>query len=922
MRKQKQDLLKNVCFFIFLTTLIHRVFADDAAIMAELAKGLSPAPPGWNNGPPCKWPGVQCDPSGRVTSINLISKSLTGQLPPDLNKLSSIQSLNLQRNQLSGPLPSLSNIATLREVYLDNNNFTSVPPDFLSGLTSLQTFSISENPNLLPWTIPNSLTDSSGLVTFSATKAKIVGQIPDIFGSFPSLQNLRLSYNNITGGLPWSFANSGIQNLWLNNQDVGFSGRIEVLGAMSQLSQVWLHVNKFSGPIPDLSECKALFDLQLRDNQLTGVIPPSLTSLPKLSNVSLANNDFQGPVPSFPRGVQFNLGDTNSFCNTSPGPCDPQVTILLQVAGALNYPSNLASSWKGNNACQNWQFISCDTGSVSVINFPKQNFVGTISTAIANLTTLRSLIMNDNSLTGPIPDSLTSLTKLKTLDVSNNNLSGKIPAFAPSVTVKTSGNPFIGIVLPPSPSPPGTTPTTPGGTNSTPSSTTNASNKRKRSVPPWVIAVIVVAAVIGLVFAGFIGYRRHVKKPGDKYKWAKGSEKKSQKGEADEISRDSPSQMDTEGSDFHVSDSSGVAIPIDVLREVTNNFSEDQILGEGGFGIVYKGQLHDGTEIAVKRMESSLINKKGLNEFQAEIEVLSNVRHRNLVALHGFCINGNERMLVYEYMPQGTLGQHLFNWQERGIPPLTWKQRVSIALDVARGVEYLHGLAQQSFIHRDLKPSNILLGDDMRAKVSDFGLVKSAPDGKYSIETRLAGTFGYLAPEYAATGRVTTKVDVFAFGVILMEIITGQKALDDAQPEERAHLVTWFRKVIVNKDEIKTCLDPSLKPDEETFQSICKVAELAAHCTARDPHQRPVMGHAVNVLSPIVEQWMPSSNDEEENFGIDLDMSLPQALQRWKASEGKFTNSDLFTDSSTAFTRTPQVPSRDTSSFSQTDGQR
>lgn len=163
---------------------------------------------------------------------------------------------------------------------------------------------------------------------------------------------------------------------------------------------------------------------------------------------------------------------------------------------------------------------------------------------------------------------------------------------------------------------------------------------------------------------------------------------------------------------------------------------------------------------------------------------------------------------------------------------------------------------------------------------------------------------------------MTTKVDVFAFGVILMELITGQKALDDAQPEERAHLVTWFRRVIVNKDEIRSSLDPSLKPDEETFKSICKVAELAAHCTAREPHQRPIMGHAVNVLSPLVEQWMPSSHDEEENFGIDLNMSLPQALQRWKASEGKSTNSDLFTDTSREFNRTPQVPSRYTSSFS------
>lgn len=150
-----------------------------------------------------------------------------------------------------------------------------------------------------------------------------------------------------------------------------------------------------------------------------------------------------------------------------------------------------------------------------------------------------------------------------------------------------------------------------------------------------------------------------------------------------------------------------------------------------------------------------------------------------------------------------------------------------------------------------------------------------------------------------------------------MELITGQKALDDAQPEEKAHLVTWFRRVIFNKDEIRSSLDPSLRPDEETFKSIWKVAELAAHCTARDQHQRPIMGHAVNVLSPLVEQWMPGSDDEEEDsFGIDLNMSLPQALQRWKANEEMSTNSDLLTDTSPEFTSTPQLPSRYTSSFS------
>ncbi|XP_028105850.1 receptor-like kinase TMK3 [Camellia sinensis] len=177
---------------------------------------------------------------------------------------------------------------------------------------------------------------------------------------------------------------------------------------------------------------------------------------------------------------------------------------------------------------------------------------------------------------------------------------------------------------------------------------------------------------------------------------------------------------------------------------------EENILGRGGFGKVYKGEFNDGTKIAVKRMESGVVSDKGLDEFNSEIAVLTKVRHRHFVSLLGYCLDGNERLLVYEYMPQGTLSRHLFHWNEEGLKPLEWLKRLTLGLDVARGVEYLHALAHQSFVHRDLKPTNILLGDDMRAKVADFGLVRLAPDGNVLVETKLAGTFGYLAPEYAS----------------------------------------------------------------------------------------------------------------------------------------------------------------------------
>lgn len=219
----------------------------------------------------------------------------------------------------------------------------------------------------------------------------------------------------------------------------------------------------------------------------------------------------------------------------------------------------------------------------------------------------------------------------------------------------------------------------------------------------------------------------------------------------------------------------------------------------------------------------------------------------------------------------------------------------------------------------------------MRAKVADFGLVRLAPDGgKTSIETRLAGTFGYLAPEYAVMGRITTKVDIFSFGVILMEMITGRKALDETQPEDSVHLVTWFRRMYFNKDTFQKAIDPTLDIlDPETHASMETVAELAGHCCAREPNQRPEMGHVVNVLSSLTDKWRPTEVDSNDIYGIDLDMSLPQALKKWQALGIGDSNIDFsLSSSSSAFlgsgdntqTSIPTRPSGFAESFTSADG--
>ncbi|KAJ8755108.1 hypothetical protein K2173_018906 [Erythroxylum novogranatense] len=879
-------LLLQLLLLLFL--LLSPVSADDGAVIVKLAKSISPLPPGWSRFASvgfCNWDGINCDSTKQhVISISLTRRNLRGSLPGEISTLSELQSLSVQNNMLSGDIPSFANLTNLQFIFLDFNNFTSVPVGCFQGLTSLQTLSMGNNVNLAPWQLPLDLAASTTLTNLTANEANVFGSIPDIFGSLPSLQNLRLSYNNLTGVLPASMGGSGIQNLWLNNQQMGLSGRIDVLASMTQLVQAWLHKNQFTGPIPDLVECKNIFDLQLRDNLLTGIVPDSLISLPSLRNVSLSNNKLQGRNPVFPNSVKVVNDGINNYCAAPGVACDPQVDILLAVAGGFGYPVSLSDKWGGNDACDSWPSITCDAGkkNVTIVTLSKQGLQGTISPAFGNLTALQNLYLNDNNLTGSIPDSLTKLPQLRLLDVSNNNLSGKVPVFPNTVKfITTPGNALLGTEI------------SPGGSPGSPGTGSGTSSGSSNGTSGGVIAGIVIAAVVFLAVLAFLLYKcmKRKNKFGRVDKGNRGNAMVKNGVEDGFNGRiETPSELrspSVSGDSGHkILEGGNAAIPIEVLRQVTNNFCEDNVIGRGGFGVVYKGELHDGTKIGVKRMEFSSMGTKGLNEFQAEIAVLTKVRHRHLVALLGFCTNGNEKLLVYEYMPQGTLGQHLFEWHERGLSPLTWKQRVTIALDVARGVEYLHSLAQQSFIHRDLKPSNILLGDDMRAKVADFGLVRNAPDGKYSVETRLAGTFGYLAPEYAATGRVTTKVDVFAFGVVLMEMLTGRKALDDTVPDEKAHLVTWFRRILISKENIPKALDDTLNPDEETLDSIYRVAELAGHCTAREPYQRPDMGHAVNILSPLVEQWRPASQQEEESYGLNLHMSLPQALQRWQADEG------------------------------------
>ncbi|KAJ0038334.1 hypothetical protein Pint_22482 [Pistacia integerrima] len=751
-----------------LTSSVYSQSSPDAAAMQALKTSIGNPPNlGWTDPNPCKWEHVACS-DNRVTKIQIGSQSLKGTLPPDLRNLTSLTVLEVMKNELSGPIPSLAGLSSLQEVLFNDNNFTYFPPDFFSGLTSLQTISLDYN-SFEVWEIPVSLTNATTLQKFSANGANVTGTIPGFLGGdvFPGLKSLNLAMNNLHGQLPESFAGSAIETLWLNgqNSDTKLNGSVSLLQNMTSLTQVWLHMNQFTGPLPDLSGLTGLKDFSLRDNQLTGIVPSSLVNLPGLSTVNLTNNLLQGPTPKFDTSkirVDMRTG-SNSFCLDDPGfPCASQVNILLSIAESVGYPVVFAQSWKGNNPCdasQIWKGISCDSGgSITVVNFQNLGLTGTISSNFSQLTSLRHLLLSGNSLTGTIPTELTTLSKLEKLDVSNNHIFGKVPKFRQNVIVNIHGNPDIGkdnSSFTPG-TPPGGSSGTPG-THSGETSSSGSGSKNTGKIVGSVIGAVCGAFIVGL---GVCLYTRKRKR------------------------------------------SSRVQSPNTVVIHPQN-------AGDG-----------NGVKITVT---NSSVNGGGSDS-------------------HSLTSSGPSDIHVVE------------------------AGNMVISIQVLRNCTY----------------------------------------------------------HLAVTGRVTTKVDVFSFGVILMELISGRKALDETQPEDSVHLVTWFRRMHINKDTFRKAIDQTIELGEETLASVSTVAELAGHCCAREPYQRPDMGHVVNVISSLAELWKPAEPDSDDIYGIDLDMTLPQALKKWQAYEG----SGNMDDSSSSFlasadntqTSIPTRPSGFAESFTSADG--
>lgn len=289
------------------------------------------------------------------------------------------------------------------------------------------------------------------------------------------------------------------------------------------------------------------------------------------------------------------------------------------------------------------------------------------------------------------------------------------------------------------------------------------------------------------------------------------------------------------------------------LRELeasTNGFADENVIGEGGYGIVYHGIFQDNTQVAVK----NLLNNRGQaeKEFEVEVEAIGRVRHKNLVRLLGYCAEGAHRMLVYEYVNNGNLEQWLHG-DVGPCSPLKWEIRMNVILGTAKGLSYLHEGLEPKVVHRDIKSSNILLDKQWNSKVSDFGLAKLLGSESSYITTRVMGTFGYVAPEYASTGMLNERSDVYSFGVLIMEIITGRNPVDYSRPPEEVNLVDWLKKMVTNKNP-DGVLDPKLA-EKPSSRALKKALLVALRCVDPNALKRPKMGHVVHMLEAEVSPF-------------------------------------------------------------------
>ncbi|XP_071726031.1 leucine-rich repeat receptor protein kinase HPCA1-like [Rutidosis leptorrhynchoides] len=891
-----------------LHVLLTSAQSPDAVYLQALKDNWQNTPPNWVGSDPCedKWDGITCTDS-RVTSITLSSINLIGELSGDIAQLTELQTLDLSYNKgltgsltpdigslrklstlimvgcgFNGPLPeTLGSLAQLGLLSLNSNGFSGPIPASIGNLTKLYWLDLADNK--LSGPIPVSDGTSPGLDLLVNTKHfhfgknnlsgeipaqlfssemtlkhvlfednQFSGTIPSTLGLVQTLEVLRLDRNSLSGNVP-----SNIKNLTLINQlflaNNKLNGTMPDLTGMTILNYLDMSNNSFEeSKFPEwLSSLQSLTTLIMEDTKLQGEVPVDFFNIPQIQTVVLRNNQLNGTLDfgaAYSDHLQlFDMTKNmiTAFTQRSRYTTDlilidnPICTESGPTASYCHPPteSNSSYSTPPNNCipsmtCISGQVLSpnckCSYPYSGTLSFRAPSFSDLGNSTI--YTSLQSSMMvsfESNQL--PVDSvSLSQPTKN-----SNDYLVVTLNVFpSGDERFNRSGILRIGFVLsnqtykPPHPFGPYFF----LGNNY--DFFSDASKGKHKSVSVGLIVGVSMGAcvlVILLVIAGLYAFR--------------------QKGKAERaIKKNSPfASWDPDKGIGGCPQLKGArSFTFEELKTCTNNFAATSNIGSGGYGMVFRGSLPDGQLVAIKRAQQG--SNQGSLEFKTEIELLSRVHHKNVVSLVGFCFDAGEQMLVYEYIVNGTLKDSLSG--RSGIK-LDWMRRLKIILGAAKGLQYLHDLADPPIIHRDVKTTNILLDERLNAKVADFGLSKPLGDTVQThVTTQVKGTMGYMDPEYYMTQQLTEKSDVYSFGIVMLELITARKPIENGK-----YIVRVVEEAMDKEKDyynLREVLDPIIGLSTE-LKGLERFVNVALRCVEETGNRRPKMSEVVKEIENVME---------------------------------------------------------------------
>ncbi|KAK1628459.1 hypothetical protein QYE76_002774 [Lolium multiflorum] len=816
------------------------------------------------------------------------NKNLGGSLPSSIGTLSNLQNLILAGCSFSGEIPQeIGQLSQLIFLYLNSNRFTGPIPSSLGNLSKLYWLDLGEN--MLTGELPIFDGTNPGLDNLTSTKHfhfgvnQLSGTIPrQIFNSNMKLIHLLLDNNNFSGSIPPTLGLLKTLEVLRFDRNNQLSGPVPTnINNLTKLIELHLENNKLTGPLPDLTEMNslsfvdmsnnsfnaspasdapswftalpALTSLYLENLQIGGQLPQALFSLPAIQTLRLRGNHFNGTLDigsDFSTqlqtidlqdnnitaitvgGTQYNKililsgnpfcdqGSNNQYCKTTgqPNSGPPPYSTAKNCAGLpptcllrqlLSPSCTCAVPYKGTLKFRAPTFS--DLGNESYYLLLEKDMTTKLvfyKTPVDSVALYNPSIDVTNSLVISLevyPSGKVQFVEQDIADIGfllTNQTYKPPPVFGPYFFISQSyplaNEGFV-------------------------------ASKSKKNKLPLIVGVAAGGAVlVAIVLILIVVIARRRKKTNR-------TEERSQ----------SFASLDMKSTSTSVPQLRGARIfTFAELKKITNNFSEANDIGNGGFGKVYRGTLPTGQLVAVKRSQEGSL--QGNLEFRTEIELLSRVHHKNVVSLVGFCLDQGEQMLVYEYIPNGTLKESLTG--KSGVR-LDWKRRLRVILGAAKGIAYLHELAEPPIVHRDIKSSNVLLDERLNAKVADFGLSKLLGEERGQVTTQVKGTMGYLDPEYYMTQQLTEKSDVYSFGVLLLEVITAKKPLERGRYIVReVHAAMDRSKDLYGLHEL---LDPLLGASPSSLGGLEHYVDLALRCVEEAGADRPSMGEAVSELERI-----------------------------------------------------------------------